>query len=121
VRNSLHAGKTMQVPGDQRANPTLARNIAFVVADMIRQKAQGVYHIVGREEMDKYTWALKIAEYFRLDQNLLAPVATEKMGQKAARPLNCTLSCGKAEEELNAKLFSLKEAFTYFNDQKTSV
>lgn len=111
---SLKRNESVKVPCDQYGNPTLARNIAWVAEELIQKNKKGIYHIVGREKMNKYQWAKRAAEYFKLNSKLIIPVSTRSLKQRAARPRKSDLNIQKSKKELKTKLFSLKEELELF-------
>lgn len=105
--------KMFMVPKDQCGNPTLARNIASAIEELILKNKNGIYHIVGKDKMSKYQWAIKIAKHFKLNHKLIIPALTKNLGQKALRPPKSDLNITKAINELNTKIFSLKESMSF--------
>ena len=110
VLNTLKRGETIQVPSDQYGNPTLARAIARAIEEMILRNKKGIWHIAGRDRMNKYEWAVRLAKHFRLNSSLIEPVSTKSFGARARRPLKGDLNIGKARSELSANMLSLKES-----------
>jgi len=107
---TLKKKQSVKVPYDQYGNPTLARNIAWTIEELIQKNKKGIYHIVGRDKMNKYQWATRVAKYFNLDYKLVLPVSSKSLGQKAPRPKKDDLNIAKAKRELKTKLLSLKES-----------
>ena len=106
IKNCL-SNKEMRVPDDQIANPILAENLADCVAELIEK--EGVYNISGKTLLSRYDFALIIAKVFLLDKNLIIPVPTSSLNQKARRPLNGGLKIDKIEADLATKLLSVEE------------
>lgn len=108
--DALKKKELIKVPNDQYGNPTLARNIAWVIEELIQKNKKGVYHIAGQGKMNKYQWAVRVAKYFNLDYKLIIPVSSKSLGQKVRRPKKGDLNTLKARKELKIKLLSLNEA-----------
>ncbi|MBU1262264.1 lipopolysaccharide biosynthesis protein RfbH [bacterium] len=100
-------GKQMKVADDQIANPILAENLACCVVELIEK--EGVYNISGKTLLSRYDFALSVAECFLFEKNLIIPVLTSSLNQKAERPLNGGLKIDKAESELSTKILSVGE------------
>jgi len=115
--NTLKKKESLKVPNNQYGNPTLARNIAWVLEELIRKNKKGIYHIAGRDKMSKYQWAIRVAKHFNLDHKLIIPVSSKTLKQKARRPKKDDLNLTKAKKELNTKLLSLKEALVLLNQR----
>lgn len=113
VYKNLKAGKPMRIVDDQYGNPTLARNIAWVLEEMIIRNKKGIYNIAGADRMSKYDWARAVAIHFKLDRSLLSPISTRSLNQKAPRPLKGDLDVRKSKREFSTKLLTLKESLKY--------
>ncbi len=111
VVNSLKAGETIRIVTDQINNPTYVDNIVSAINSIIEFKKEGVYNIAGKEFLNRYEFALKIADFFELNKELIKPILTKELNQPALRPLKSGLIILKAQTELNYKPFSLEETF----------
>jgi dTDP-4-dehydrorhamnose reductase len=100
VKNSLEAGKRIQVVNDQFRTPTLAEDLAMGCWLAVKHDAEGVYHISGDELLTPYDMALLVAEYFKLDASLIQEVDASTFSQKARRPLRTGFDISKAETDL---------------------
>jgi dTDP-4-dehydrorhamnose reductase len=87
----LSAGETMRVPNDQWSHPTLARNLVAVLWELTQKDARGIFHVVGPDYMHRYDFARRAAEALDLKSELLQPVSTAALNQKARRPLKAGL------------------------------
>jgi len=83
VIKRLGAGETMRVPNDQYGSPTLADSLAEGIMSLLRLGKTGIYNIAGSDFMDRYSFALLIADMFDLDKRLITPIDTPSLGQKA--------------------------------------
>lgn len=96
----LNKGESVQVVTDQISNPTLADDLAEAILQIIERRKWDLFHISGSELIDRYHFALKIAEVFDLNQQLIEPTITTKLGQAATRPLKSGFIITKAQTEL---------------------
>jgi dTDP-4-dehydrorhamnose reductase len=100
VKNSLEAGKTIQVVNDQWRTPTLAEDLAMGCYLAAIHKATGIYHLSGDEMMTPFDIAIRTAEFFRLDATLIKPADSTTFKQPAKRPLKTGFVIAKAKKEL---------------------
>lgn len=100
VKNSLEAGKTIQVVNDQWRTPTLAEDLAMGCYLAAIHKATGIYHISGDEMMTPFDIAIRTAEFFKLDKTLIKPADSTTFRQPARRPLKTGFIITKARKEL---------------------
>ncbi|MDZ7332155.1 MAG: dTDP-4-dehydrorhamnose reductase [candidate division KSB1 bacterium] len=104
VIEKLNKGETVQVVTDQISNPTLADDLAEAILRIIERRKWDLFHICGSELIDRYHFALKIAEVFDLNQELIEPTTTAKLGQAATRPLKSGFIITKAQTELGIQM-----------------
>lgn len=112
VVNSLKAGKPIRLVSDQINNPTLTTHIAEAIRTALAQEAAGLYHYGGLEFVDRYEFALKIAQHFNLPTNTMTAITTEELNQLAPRPLKGGLICSKMKMELNVVNTNIAEALS---------
>ncbi len=77
-----------KIPRDQWSNPTDVRILCDYVREAIIKNIEGTYVATGPETLDRYSFALLIADVFGINKELLQPVVTETLHQKAKRPLH---------------------------------
>jgi len=72
-------------------NPFEISNLAQMIQEMTLNNYQGVIHLSSDLPYTKYQFALKIAEEFHFDENLITKDSIMNTHLKAIRPLNTTL------------------------------
>lgn len=83
VLRNVGQGKTMEVPNNQYAAPTSAKELAKVIRYFIDNEEYGLYHVVCPGSCSRYEFARTILEYFGKAGELdLYPVVIED----SARP-----------------------------------
>ncbi len=109
VKRSLEEGKTIRVVTDQYRTPTLAEDLAVGCLLAAKKKATGLYHISGDEMMTPYEIALRVADHFGLDQNLIRETNSTEFRQPAARPPKTGFIIEKARRELSYEPRTFRE------------
>jgi len=99
----------IRIVTDQYTSPTFADNLAEVLLEIAEKDIQGLYHITGSERINRYNFALKIADKFDLDKNLIAPILSKELNQKAERPKDSSLSIEKIKNKICTKLLNIDE------------
>lgn len=97
---SLRAGKAIRVINDQFRSPTLAEDLAEACIQAALKKAQGVYHVSGRETYCMLDIVRIVADRFKLDASLIQPVSSAELNQPARRPPVTGFIINKAEKDL---------------------
>jgi dTDP-4-dehydrorhamnose reductase len=109
VVENLSQGKQINVVTDQWNNPTYVEDLVSGITLAIDKKKTGVFNIGGLEYLSRYDFAIKIANVFNLDKNLINKTTTDKLNQKAKRPLRGGLIILKAQTELGYKPHTIEE------------
>lgn len=109
VVENLSQGKQINVVNDQWNNPTYVDDLVNGITLAIDKRKNGIYNIGGLEYLSRYDFAIKIAEIFNLDKNLINQTTTDKLNQKAKRPLRGGLIILKAQAELGYKPHKIEE------------
>ncbi len=117
TKSSLEQGKKINVITDQFRSPTLAEDLAEACISAAVKKAQGIYHISGKELMSIIDIAYFIADYFGLDKSNINPVSSEQLNQPAKRPARTGFILDKAIRDLGYQPHSLKEGLAIVSEQ----
>lgn len=104
----------VHVAVDQYSNPTTAGDIALATALLIERECTGLYHVGGADYCSRYDFALTIAHIFDVRPDLIMPVTTDQLRQKAPRPLRAGLVPLKAEAELGIRFSGIKEGLVLY-------
>lgn len=88
VIEQLTNNKKIRIVDDQIGTPTYAPDFAEAVDRLLRKEAYGLFHVSGPDIISRYDFALKIAEIFELDADLIERIKTKDLKQKAPRPMN---------------------------------
>lgn len=115
---NLKNGDFMKVPYDQIGSPTYANNMIQAVKELIEADKTGIYHVAGTDVMDRYTFAKNVAEIFELDENLLIPVTTNQLNQKAKRPLKAGMKVDKVQKDVSIRLMSVRDGLEDMKNTK---
>lgn len=100
VKDSLEAGKDINVVNDQWRSPTLAEDLAKGCLLAVDQNATGIYHVSGGEIMTPYELALRTARHYQLDKSLIHETDGSRFQQAAKRPPKTGFDISKARREL---------------------
>jgi dTDP-4-dehydrorhamnose reductase len=112
--------ETLRVVSDQVANPTWARMLAEITAQVLArgqeyiQERTGLYHLAGDGFASRFEWARLILEldpcrHEQMGKELL-PAPTSDFLTPARRPLFSALDCSLFEQTFNLKLPGWQDA-----------
>jgi CDP-4-dehydro-6-deoxyglucose reductase, E1 len=117
VYERLQAGERLQVPDDQRGNPTLVDYLAEASVRLVQMGFHGTVNVVGREIMPRSAFGARLARSMALNPKLIEPVSTRALQQRALRPLNAGLTTAKLESLLGTEAMGIDEALKRFRRQ----
>ena len=113
VLNSLKANKKISVVNDQFNNPTLAEDLARGTQLIFEGQKLGIFHLAGAEYLNRYDFAIAVADFFQLDKELITPIESHQLSQAAGRPKFGGLKIENAITQLNYEATSLHSSFDY--------
>jgi dTDP-4-dehydrorhamnose reductase len=117
VINSLRSRTPINVVKDQYNTPTYVGNCALALLRMCELGLTGVYHVSGREQLNRYAFACAIADVFALNKKLINETTTDTLQQQARRPMNSSLRVERAEHALGMRLANVHEGLTLLRDE----
>jgi dTDP-4-dehydrorhamnose reductase len=120
VKNSLEANKPIKVVTDQLRTPTLAEDLAMGCWLVVNQKAEGIFHISGKDFLSPYEMAIKTADFFNLDKSLISEVDFSNFTQPAKRPPRTGFVLDKAHAMLGYNPVSFEEGIAILAEQMKS-
>lgn len=121
VKKSLEEGKTINVVNDQWRTPTLAEDLATGCWLAAQKKAEGIFHVSGKDFLSPFDIAIQTATFFKLDHSLIKPTDSTQFKQPAKRPMKTGFVIDKAIKELGYAPHSFTEGLNVLSSQLTSV
>ncbi len=117
AKGALESGKPINVVSDQFRTPTLAEDLAIGCALIAAQKASGIYNISGRDFMSVFDLVYRVANFWKLDKNLLNISTSEGIKQPAKRPPITGFRLDKAIKDLGYNPRSFEEGLALLDQQ----
>ena len=118
VLGKLRNGENLKIVTDQYSTPTLADNLAEILLSLGKSDNQGIFHITGKNCLNRYDFTLKICEIFGINKENVSPVTSDMFQQVAKRPMRCCLDVSKVERLLAAKPLTIDEALSIMKEQE---
>lgn len=113
----LRSGEPAKIVTDQYSSPTLVDSLAKALLRLAEGDEIGIFHVAGRSRLNRYEFALKIAERIGLDSELISPITTDQLKQAARRPMDSSLKVDKVERSLGLRMLTIDEALREFARQ----
>ena len=109
ILDKLQKNEKLRIITSQINNPTYVKNLAEIILKMIEKNSKEIYHTAGNGALSRYEMALKCAEIFNFNKNLITPI--NNIEQKALRPENAGLDITKLKQLIGTDIsvYSLEE------------
>lgn len=117
VKSNLEQGKTINVVDDQFRTPTLAEDLADGCILIAEKRAKGIYNISGKNFYSILELAQVVADYYKLDKNLIKPSKSSDIKQPAKRPPITGFKIDKAIRDLGYNPHSFTEGIQLLEEQ----
>ena len=117
AKQALEKGEPINVVDDQWRSPTLAEDLADACAQAAMRRAQGVYHVSGRDMLCVIDIVREVADFYGLDKGLIRPVSSSTLNQPARRPPRTGFIITKAEHDLGYRPHSFRDGIAMADAQ----
>lgn len=118
ILDNLEKKKPLRIVTEQINSPTYVENLAKCVFKLLELGASGIYHTAGDCILSRYEMALKCAEIFDNNKDLIKPI--QNLKQKAERPRNAGLNITKLKTKVRdqMKILNLEEGLKRMRTSK---
>lgn len=113
--DSMKAGKPVKLFEDQWVSPSLALNVAGMLAEIATRKLPGVWHTCGSEVIDRVSFGRRFARVFGFDEALAQPSRMADVKLLAPRPSKSGLRVEKTLAALTVKPLTLDASLALFH------
>ena len=87
-----HGEQPLRFATDQRSIPTLADDLAPMLARMAEEERSGVWHVTNQGAVSAYELAREIVNHIGGDPSRVEPIRAAQLGRAAPRPANSVLT-----------------------------
>ena len=95
----------------------MADDLAKVLLVLMKENGRGLYNAAGGEWINRYDFALRIAEIFNLRKSLIKRISSHNLNQPAPRPLNSGLRTDKICKEVGVSFSSVSQGLKIMKSQ----
>ncbi|MDD5680407.1 MAG: SDR family oxidoreductase [Candidatus Omnitrophica bacterium] len=114
----LRKREKVNMVNDVYENPLFNRSCADIIWSLVDLGKEGLYHVAGKDVVNRFEFANLIAEVFYLDKSLINAVPGSYFTNLAPRPPDTSYDVGKVERELKIQLPRLKESLSLMRRTK---
>lgn len=98
---------------DQYNTPTLVDDFTKSILLIITNDASGLFHATGKTCINRYEFAVKLANSFCYNEDLIKPVTSIEKKQDAPRPVSTCLDSSKFEQEINYEFLDITDGISF--------
>jgi dTDP-4-dehydrorhamnose reductase len=117
AKGALERGEAIKVVNDQWRTPTLVDDLAACCLLAAEKDAYGVYHVSGKDMMSVADLVYTVADFWRLDKNLITELSSASLNEKDKRPMRTGFVLDKAIKELGYAPHSFAEGLAMMDRQ----
>jgi len=110
AKSVLEKGDPISIVNDQFRAPTWADDLAWACISAAEKRAIGVFHIAGPELFSIYELVLRVAAFFNFNPNVVSPISSNTLNQKAKRPPKTGFILDKSRNTLNYNPMTFEES-----------
>ena len=88
-----------------------------MLLEISESRLKGIFHTSGATRVSRYEFALRIADKFKLDKDLIIPSRMEAMKWLAKRPTDSSLDTSKVVRYLKEEPLGLDMALEILKDE----
>lgn len=115
--DSLSKGTKVKLFADQWVSPSLASNVAAMLAELGTRRLAGIWHTCGAEVVDRVTFGKMLCERFGFDAALIEPSRMADVKLASPRPAKSGLVVTKTVNALENKPSSLDASLAAFHEE----
>jgi dTDP-4-dehydrorhamnose reductase len=117
AKGALEKQQEIKVVNDQFRTPTLAEDLAMGCYLIAQQKANGIFHIAGKDYMSIYELVQRVAKHYGLSTDCMTASDSTTLNQPAMRPPITGLDISKAIKQLGYAPHSFEQGLALLDLQ----
>ena len=117
ILGALSENKMVDPFIDQYNSPTLVNDLTTSINRIIQSDLSGLFHAAGKTCINRYDFARKLAQKFRLNEDLVKPVTVNEKKQIASRPTSSCLDSSKLENQISFNFKNINEGIEFIYKQ----
>ncbi len=102
--------KELSIVNDQTGSPTYTVDLSRALLELIRRRADGIFHVANSQSCTWHTFGKTILDYLGVREVKVSAISSRELNRPAVRPSYSVLSCQKLEKEIGVTLRPWSEA-----------
>jgi len=109
IHEKLLRGETVSIVDDVWENPLYNISCGQALWAVIRERPKGLFHLAGKNRVNRFQFAKEVARTFGLDASLIKAVSSRSFPGIARRPKDTTFITTRMERDLGVKPLTVRE------------
>ena len=111
----MSKGEKVRLFADQHVSPSLADNVAEMLAEIGERRLPGVWNVCGADVVDRVTFGHALCDVFGFDRGLVVPSSMKEVNLLSPRPARSGLVTKKTADALAAKPLGVRASLERFH------
>ncbi len=120
VLDTLRAGKILNEVEDWYNTPTYVPEIVLATSELLKNKSNGIFHVVGSDFINRYKWSIEVAKIFGYDQTKINPINSKEL-KLAVKRVNVNLKNSKILKETGLKIKGIKSGAILMKNERSEI
>ncbi|MBI4375860.1 MAG: SDR family oxidoreductase [Elusimicrobia bacterium] len=116
IYDKLLKGESLKLVDDVYENPLYNIQCARALWACVERKPGGVFHLAGKDTLNRHEFGLKLAGVFGLDASLIEAVDSSHFPSIAPRPPNTSFVTERMERELGVSPMTVEQGLAAMKD-----
>jgi len=108
VIENLKINKSFNEISNWHNSPTFVPDFVDSTELLIKNKLEGIFHLVGSDFVSRYEWSQKVAEIFNLNKKLIKKIDSNDLKLPVKR-VNIHLNNKKLDDVINHRMIGIRE------------
>jgi dTDP-4-dehydrorhamnose reductase len=114
---ALQGTQPVKLFTDQYVSPSLALNVAEMLAELAERRLSGIWNTCGATVVNRVEFATAVCKRFGFEGKNIVPSRLEDLKLASPRPKRSSLKVDKARAELKAQPLELEAALKRFHEE----
>ncbi len=117
IAKNLLKGMIVRAAFDQVFSPILIDDLITAVLALQEKNASGIFHVCGRDAINRCEVALQIAKLLKIDSELIERISLDSLNESFVRPKNTSMDYSKLANTISFNPKAFKDCIEKFVDK----
>ena len=119
LQDALIAGRPLHLFTDEIRTPVYIDDVLGILNEVVENTTPGIFHIGGREKINRYDFGLRFANTLGYNPNCIIPASIKDYHEKPPRPEDLSLNIGRAQKRFKTILAGVDDGLRRMREIQT--